>query len=506
MRIPVHRKDVRFFADSKKVIARFLALSPERTQNLVNRVLEMPETMAVQVLNQTLREFAMRHRSITRIFEANFNKVKWVIGNNLKSVSHEKQLLIGAYFTLEYSIEAAAFFNPSAVEAPDQTDLEDGQKRVIVSLRATGEGHISSIVFRQMIIDANNDIQVMPSARRVEVTDVVKDHLYKKSSFTDKLEEMNLPTELIHLVLDQLQERFNYPDLVKAKIHAMGTLAEDSPYRTELEKIIWLADSHYELHFSLDTDITERVIFPVSDFENRGIEDARFVKFTYENGQTTYFATYCAYNGMTILPKLIQTEDFYNFKIRPLHGWGAQNKNLALFPRKINGKFVMLSRIDGVNNYIMMSDKVTVWEDPIMIQQPKFPWEMVQVGNCGSPIETEKGWLLLTHGVGPMRRYSLGASLLDLDDPTKEIGRLSEPLLVPNMEEREGYVPNVVYSCGSIINNDEVVIPYAMSDYASSVMTVSLPALLDKLTTEDNSSNEITASKPGKPAWKIVEG
>lgn len=504
MRVPVTRKDIRLFADSKKVIAKHLALSPERTKNLVERILEMPDATVSVVLNQTLREFAMRHRSITRIFESNFNKVKWAVPN-LKSLSNEQRLLIGAYFTHEYSIEAAAFFNPSAVEAPDQTELEAGQKRVIVSLRATGEGHISSIVFRQMVIDAHNDIQIMPSARRVEVTDVVKDHLYKKTSFSNKLAEMELPSGLSHLVLDQLADRFNYLELAKAKVHAMATLSEDSPYRTELEKIIWLADSHYELHFSLDTDITERVIFPVSDFENRGIEDARFVKFTYENGQTTYFATYCAYNGSTILPKLIQTEDFYNFKIRPLHGWGAQNKNLALFPRKINGKFVMLSRIDGVNNYIMTSDKVTVWENPVMIQSPKFPWEMLQVGNCGSPIETEKGWLLLTHGVGPMRRYSLGATLLDLHDPAKEIGRLREPLLVPNAEEREGYVPNVVYSCGSILSNGEVVIPYAMSDYASAVMTVSLDALLGQIIEDGKNPDAVNPGKRGKPAWKVVE-
>jgi len=468
----------------------------------MDSIIEMPEPTVVAVLNQTLRDFAMRHRSITRIFEANFSRVKWAV-RNIKTLSNERRLLIGAYFTSEYSIEAAAFFNPSAVEAPDQTGLEDGQKRVIVSLRATGEGHISSIVFRQLVIDANNDIHVMPSARRVEVTDVVKDHLYGKISFTTKLAEMNLPMELSHLVLDKLPERFNYQELVNAKTHAMNTLAEDSPYRAELEKIAWLADSHYELHFSLDTDITERVIFPISDFEMRGIEDARFVKFDYGNGQATYFATYCAYNGQTILPKLIQTEDFYNFKIRPLHGWGAQNKNLALFPRKIKDKFYMLSRIDGVNNYIMVSDKVTVWEHPILIQKPKFPWEMIQMGNCGSPIETEKGWLLITHGVGPMRCYSLGATLLDLEDPTKEIGRLSEPLLIPNAEEREGYVPNVVYSCGSIICNGELIIPYAMSDYASAIMTVPLDDLLNRII-EDGKIVGKPLRKAAKRATKTV--
>ncbi len=493
MRIPVKRKDLRLFADPTRVIARFLLLPPERIKNLVSVLMDMPDEQVKTVLLQTLRDFAMRHRSITRIFEQNFKRVAWAIPNK-KPVSEERKLLIGAYFTLEYSIEAAAFFNPSIVEAPEQTELEEGQKRAIVSLRATGEGHISSIVFRYVVIDANNNLAVMPAARRVEITDVIKDALYKKEKFVNKLDEMNLPMALCHQVLDQLQDRFNYQELLKAKLRIQGTLEDDSPLRGELEKIIWLADSHYELHFSMDTDITERVIFPVSDFESRGIEDARFVKFIYEDGKVAYYATYCAYNGLTILPKLIQTEDFYHFRIRPLHGWGAQNKNLALFPRKINDKYVMLARIDGVNNYIMMSEKLTVWENPILIQQPKYPWELVQIGNCGSPIETEKGWLLLTHGVGPMRRYSLGASLLDLEDPTKEIGRLAEPLLIPNIEEREGYVPNVVYSCGSIVNNGEVIIPYAMSDYASAFMTVSLEGLLNKIMENGRGAETVKAA------------
>ncbi|RYF93009.1 MAG: glycosidase, partial [Chitinophagaceae bacterium] len=237
-------------------------------------------------------------------------------------------------------------------------------------------------------------------------------------------------------------------------------------------------------------DISDRVIFPISEFERRGIEDARFVKFTKEDGSPIYYATYTAFDGALIMPKLLQTTDFYDFKIGPLHGAGAQNKNLALFPRKINGQYVMLSRIDGWNNYLMYSDKITVWDNPIMIQSPKFSWEFVQIGNCGSPIETEKGWLVLTHGVGPMRRYCLSACLLDLEDPMKEIGRLREPLLIPNNDEREGYVPNVLYSCGGIIHNDELIIPYGLSDYCSSFASVNLTSLLDKLTGPDRSEND----------------
>ena len=200
-----------------------------------------------------------------------------------------------------------------------------------------------------------------------------------------------------------------------------------------------------------------------------------------DNGKVTYYGTYTAYDGHAILPKMIETHDFYNFKIRPMHGEGAQNKNLALFPRKIDGKYVMLSRIDGINNYVSFSENLTVWENPIKIQEPRYFWEFAQIGNCGSPMETEKGWLVITHGVGPLRTYCLGASLFDLKDPTKELGRLREPLLVPRQDEMEGYVPNVVYTCGAIICHDNVMIPYGMSDYASSIVSVPLGALLSKI-------------------------
>jgi predicted GH43/DUF377 family glycosyl hydrolase len=501
MRIPIKRKDLFLYADSKRVIARFFTLSPERTLNLVKAILEMDEELVDDLLHQTLRDFAMRHRSITSIFQANYRRVSWAVAKlegPTKKPSPERQLLIGAYFTNEYSIEAAAFFNPSIVEAPEQSGLEEGQKRVIVSLRATGEGHISSIVFRNLIIDASNDLHLMPAARRVEVTDVVKNYLYKKSGFITLLEEMELPAVIYGPAMQQLPERFNYAELLAAAAQVVNSLPPNSEHLAALEKMVWLADSHHDLHFSLDTDISERVIFPISDFESRGIEDARFVKFVDDDGQMMYYATYCAYNGMTILPKMIQTKDFYNFKVRPLHGKGAQNKNLALFPRRINGKFVMLSRIDGVNNYLMVSDKLTVWENPVLIQQPKFPWELVQIGNCGSPIETPRGWLLLTHGVGPMRRYSLGACLLDLEDPTKNIGRLTEPLLMPDEKEREGYVPNVVYSCGSLVNNKELIVPYAMSDFASSFISVPLDALIDKILADTKMEADKLAEQTGK--------
>ena len=271
---------------------------------------------------------------------------------------------------------------------------------------------------------------------------------------------MGVDELVVKLVMDSLADRFIYGELLKS---VNGYLAENNSLEEEVKRsikqMIWLADSHYTIHFSRDTHISERVIFPTSYTERKGIEDARFVRFTDDNGEVTYYATYSAYDGYVALQKLIVTKDFYTFEIKPLHGDGTQNKNLALFPRKVGGKYAMLSRVDGINSYIAFSDNINVWPAPVRIQAPKYPWEFIQIGNCGSPIETPEGWLVITHGVGPMRQYALGATLLDLNDPTREIGRLRDPLLVPNDEEREGYVPNVVYSCGSIIHNASLSSP-----------------------------------------------
>jgi predicted GH43/DUF377 family glycosyl hydrolase len=287
-----------------------------------------------------------------------------------------------------------------------------------------------------------------------------------------------IPPELI---LNKLNDTFTYEELRDCIDEARKSLHLTEEKELLFNQIIWLASSHYELEFSLDSNISERVIFPVSRNEKSGIEDARFVKFVDDDGKIKYYATYTAYDGVSIMPKMLGTEDFYNFNMLPLHGEIAQNKGMALFPRKVNGKYVMLCRLDGFNNYIAFSDNISIWREAKLLQQPKFPWEFIQIGNCGSPIETPDGWLVITHGVGPMREYVLGASLFNLQKPEIEIGRLKLPLLMPNAEEREGYVPNVVYSCGSMIHNDDLIIPYAMSDYASTYATVNLRELLDEL-------------------------
>ncbi len=292
---------------------------------------------------------------------------------------------------------------------------------------------------------------------------------------------MDIPKSLYGLVLDKLPPQFIYKQIKEAVQQIIDENDMNVEKQKVLQEIIWLADSHYEINFSMDTDLSERVIFPIGEREKNGIEDARFVKFINEDGSYDYYATYTAYDGYTIIPKLIQTKDFYHFKVIPIQGKNAQDKNLALFPRKINGKYAMLSRIDGKNNYIMFSDKINIWENARMLGEPKFPWEYIQIGNGGSPLETKEGWLMITHGVGPMRKYSLGACLLDLDDPSKVIGCLKEPLLTPNENERDGYVPNVVYTCGTLIHNDHLIIPYAMADYATGLATIELDEILKAL-------------------------
>ncbi len=502
MSTTIKRSGIYFNPDSARIIARFFFPGPEsRVISIVDKLLMMPEKMAGLVLNQTLREFSSRHRNISSVYMQHYERVCDIMKGKIEGLleaSKIKKLLIGAYFTSEYSIESAAFFNPSMVEDPDQTGLQEGQKRVIISFRATGEGHISSIVFRGGVLDKDNKLTMLPRGTLVNEADKIKNVVYKKERFTDKLADMNIDEKIVHAVMDKLRFEFDYNELNNAIDQVIHEISPNEYQRNMIQSIRYLADSHYSITFSYDTSISERVIFPIASAESNGIEDARFVKFTEDNGSVTYYATYTAYNGRTIMPKLIETKDFYHFKFMPIYGENAQNKGMALFPRKINGKYAMLSRLDGINNYVMFSDDINLWHDVQKIQEPKFPWEFIQVGNSGSPIETKYGWLVITHGVGTMRKYSLGAILLDLNDPTKIIGQLAEPLLSPNETEREGYVPNVVYSCGSIINNDELVLPYAASDTASTYATIPLQELLNRLVPSDYALGKSGEKSKGK--------
>jgi len=434
-----------------------------------------------RLLDKVFKDFAGRHRHFEHALEKNFLKIKHCVPG-ADSISRELRLLLGSYFTCEYSVEAAALFNPSIVLHPNQQDMPEGNVRFIVSFRATGEGHISSIEFWSGKIDAEGNILFDPISNYVETPELRENKLYNTHLFGLKLTEMGAVNEVTSHMLGELGAEFTF-DQLRDKIAELESSPDFDPHhkREAIEMAMWLARSNYEIKFHNDHRISERVIFPVSENESRGIEDARFVRFTDDDGSITYYATYTAYNGFVILPQLITTKDFVTFRINTLNGKAIQNKGMALFPRKIDGRYVMLSRQDGENNYIMFSDNLHFWQESQIIQTPTQPWEFVQIGNCGSPIETDEGWLLLTHGVGAMRRYSIGIELLDLKDPSKVIGRLDEPILVPTDEEREGYVPNVVYSCGAMIHNDELIIPYAIADQRSSIATVSVPEILSMM-------------------------
>ena len=486
MQLPVDRKPLRLHGNPERVIGRFFWAGEDRARQLIDRVLGLSEQDVHDTLMRTLRGFARRHRNVNQIFRRHLLAALDRVPERREAVTaapEETQALIGSYFTHEYSIESAAFFNPSIVPALDQTGLQRGQRRMVMSMRAVGEGHISSIVFRNIVLDKNNDVLAEPTNAFVGLADRIQYSRYDKDDFRERTHRDERIDEVMYQRLtDGLPDEFNHRELYERYWHLWQNFPEDSAERDELNRLMTVADSYYEVSFSLDTDISERTLYPMIDFEVKGMEDARFLQFTHQDGSQIYYGTYTAYNGNQIRPMIIETEDFYEFRIRPVYGDAAVNKNHAIFPRKINGYYYVLCRIDGINNYVIKSDRLQVWDDAVMITQPKHSWELYQMGNCGAPLETERGWLVVTHGVGPMRRYCLSALLLDLNDPTKVIGRLEEPLLSPQDDEREGYVPNVVYSCGSTIHNGQLVIPYGISDEAARFATVSVSELLDKLT------------------------
>jgi predicted GH43/DUF377 family glycosyl hydrolase len=468
--------------DPRRVITRpFRPATENHTANIINRVLALDETRVKALLKHTLKDFAHRHKDIQSVLMMNFQKISGYV-QEPATLSAERKLLLGSCFTMEYSIESAALFNPSIVIYPKQNNLQKGQTRVIFSFRATGEGHISSIVFRSALIDRDNSIFLESVSPFLGTPEVVLNATYDRGLFKAKLEEMKQFSEAAKAIFQHLPDSFTPEELGQAAnaVRASNTFAAADMDDT-IVHIKWLKESNYEVFFPHGQLISERVIFPLSQNESNGVEDARFVRFVDEDGSVTYYATYTAYNGREVLPQMIETKDFHRFKILTLNGSMARNKGMALFPRRINGHYAMITRSDGENLYLSYSDNIHFWHEGVKIETPENPWELVQIGNCGSPLETEKGWLLLTHGVGPMRKYCIGVSLLDLKDPAKIIGRLERPLLAPREEEREGYVPNVVYSCGSIILNGELIIPYAISDSKSHVASIPVNELLGKL-------------------------
>ncbi len=477
LRVTRHKEQIT--ADDHRVILRpFQVGGPERVRNIVQRVLTLSEAECKRLYERVLRDFGQRHRSIENVFTENFEEIVAPCVPSDAELTRTQQMLLGAYFTMEYSIEAAALFNPSLIPHPDQTRLPDGALRVIMSLRATGEGHVSSVAFRTGVVGPNDKVQFHRVSHHVSPAHKVRDRLYHKYTFYLKLIEMAAYNDIAGVVLERLPDEFMYTALLRAIDESHDPRFDPQRFDDTASNMRWLARSNYHLKFPEGADVADVVIFPVSENESRGIEDARLVRFVEDNGGVTYYGTYTAYNGFRILPQLFATTDFHHFRISTLNGEFAQNKGAALFPRRVDDWYMMVSRFDGENLFLLWSDNIRFWNEGKPLQSPRFPWEFVQIGNCGSPLETERGWLLLTHGVGPMRRYCIGASLLDLEDPSRVIAQTAEPLLMANEEERDGYVPNVVYSCGGLIHDGLLVLPYGMSDSATGVATIEVDGLL----------------------------
>jgi predicted GH43/DUF377 family glycosyl hydrolase len=468
--------------DRSRVLMRpFYPTSDDIARKIVARVMALPDEEVARLLGEVLGEFEDRHEQVEQFFRNRYGQVRRYLGESWEP-SPERLTLIGAYFTHEYSPESTALFNPSIVPHPDQSGQPKGALRFILSLRATGEGHISSITFRTGTVSAHHRITLTPSGPFVTEPERVPSAVYEKALFSRKLQEAGVQNDFCQRVLGQLPEAFILDDLYRVlAAERRQTDPADATADRAVRGILLLAESNYEVHFAPGSRITQRVLFPSTASQRNGIEDARFVRFQNDDGRFTYYATYTAYDGKITLPQLLETPDFVGFKFTTLNGPAVQNKGMALFPRKINGQYVMLSRQDDENILLMFSDNIHFWQTPRLLLPPAQPWEFFKIGNCGSPIETEAGWLVLSHGVGEMRKYCIGAFLLDLKDPTRVIGRLREPLLSANEAEREGYVPNVVYTCGALLHGRELVIPYGMSDYATSFATVSLDELLSAM-------------------------
>jgi predicted GH43/DUF377 family glycosyl hydrolase len=455
---------------------------------IISRIMSLPEDRVGPMLKEICAEFSQRHQTIRNLFLERFEQLRELMPAD-DSLSEQRQLLIGSYFLAEYSLESAALFNPSIVPHFDQTGLPTGALRFILSLRATGEGHVSSITFRTGIIHPDHRIEVLTPTGFLTEPRQIPNRLYEKALFLRKLFELGLTSEFTRRVMNKLGESFSLQVLrgsIDAEVNQArqsdGMLQED---QNAAEGIWMLARSNYEVQFQPEQQLSERILFPATPSQRNGIEDARFACFQNEDGTHIYYATFTAFDGKVVMPELVETSDFLRFRFITLNGPAAQNKGMAIFPRKINGLYAMLSRQDNENIYLMFSDNVHFWNERKVLLKPTFSWELVQLGNCGSPIETDAGWLVLSHGVGPMRKYCIGAFLLDRNDPAKVIGRLREPLLKPNQNEREGYVPNVVYTCGALLHHSELIIPYGLADHATGFATVQLDEVLAAMQSDD---------------------
>ncbi len=473
----INRSNIQIKANPNRVIINFLDLgvntnNTSRVNRLIDTVLAIPEKELNGIYEEIKNNFASRHSNFEHYLKKNFKIVQTELPKDIV-ISEIRSLVLGAYFSKEYSIQSAALFNPSMVAHPNQNGLETGEKRFIISLRSVGEGHISSIEFRSGIVDAKGNISL---DIETAFSSCSEKNLAKVYSRNNILKNTSVLNDFDQSILNVFQENFTYSDyLKKVKTNSFKTF--DKATQTKLFQIL---DTNYDVETDGTAPLCERVIFPNAKGESMGMEDVRFVAFT-ENNKTQYIGTYTAYDGHQISPQLIITEDFVHFKARSMYGAAVSDKGMGLFPEKIDGKYLMIGRQGGENITMMYSDDLFIWNDYEVIMKPEDSWGYVQLGNCGAPIKTSEGWLVLTHAVGPLRKYVLGAILLDLKNPSKIIKKLNKPLLSPNEEEREGYVPNVVYSCGSMVHEGSLILPYAMSDSASTFATINIVDLLNEM-------------------------
>jgi predicted GH43/DUF377 family glycosyl hydrolase len=475
----------RIEADPGRVITKLFVPGEEtphgrsRARAVVARILALDEAEVSSLAARIVAEYGHRHPNLVDTLAEHFAFIAREIAQS-DELSPDRRTLVGAYFTHEYSTEGAALCNPSMVAHPDQSNLEPGQLRFIMTVRCIGEGHISSIGFRTGIVGPADALVIEEPARYL-VTGANTPGRYERGLFLGRLADLGDHRDDSSVLLGELPESFDQTELNDALTHLHEHTLNRERMRQAIDHLYQTTASSYELTFPAEVPLSGRLLWPVAPAESNGMEDARLVE-TDEDGTTVYLATYTAYDGTRIATHRFSTTDFLHFQISPLAGQGARNKGLALFPRRVKGRCLAVSRWDRESLALVASDDGLVWDEPTPLYAPQQGWELIQVGNGGSPIETPDGWLLITHGSGPMRGYSLGAILLDLHDPTIVLATLPGPLLTPSPDERDGYVPNVVYTCGVLLHAGVLTIPYGISDGAIGFAQVALSTLIERMT------------------------
>jgi predicted GH43/DUF377 family glycosyl hydrolase len=482
----VRRGSQAFSGDPRRVLAQLFLPGQElavhgksRADSVVDRVVSMDAAEATETLAGVYATLGSRHRGLAATFLSHYELIAHRVGHPDR-LSPTQRSLLGAYFTQERAIEGAALFNPSLVPHPDQSGLAVGEQRFVMSVRGVGEGHLSSVGFRSGIVGPGDTLR-MDDPGRFAAEGAVEPAPLDREFCRTFLAEGGFDPAMVRHVLGLLPATFSAAHIEAAASEAAHDRLTRGSGREVLDRIRWMATCRYDVRFSADVPLGERVLMPVSPAESHGVEDARFVHFTEDDGSHRYYATYTAYDGARVASHLLETEDFLTFEMGQLTGHAARDKGMALFPRRVGGRYLAISRWDRESIAIAASSDARDWGEPATLTRPTRPWELVQLGNCGSPIETPSGWILLTHGVGPMRAYGIGALLLDLADPMRVIGSLAEPLMTAADDERDGYVPNVVYSCGAMLHGETLVVPYGCSDQQVRIAFVDLPGLLDRL-------------------------